>query len=49
VEKLLLRICRSVALILFCKEEEDEINLFFVNDCFYGKHNEEVDFIDEHC
>ncbi|MGQ1946159.1 hypothetical protein ACT3CD_03520 [Geofilum sp. OHC36d9] len=30
------------------KEEEDEVSLLFVNDCFYDKHNEVVDFIDKH-
>jgi hypothetical protein len=29
------------------KEEEDEVSLLFVNDCFYDKHNAEVDFIDK--
>jgi hypothetical protein len=30
------------------KEEEDEVSLLFVNDCFYDKRNAEVDFIDKH-
>jgi hypothetical protein len=45
--KRLLLVCRSVALIMLYKKEEDEVSLFFVNDCFYGKHNEVVDFIDK--
>jgi hypothetical protein len=32
-------------LIMLCKEEVDEVSLLFVNDCFYDKRNEEVDFI----
>jgi hypothetical protein len=30
------------------KQEEDEVSLLFVNDCFYDKRNVEVDFIDKH-
>ena len=43
--KLLLRICGTIALIMLCKEEEDEVSLLLVNDCFYDKHNAVVDFI----
>jgi purine-nucleoside phosphorylase len=33
---------------MLCKEEEDEVSLLFVNDCFYDKRNEVVDFIDKY-
>jgi hypothetical protein len=39
---------KAIALIMLYKEEEDEVSLLFVNDCFYDKHNAEVDFIDKH-
>ncbi len=41
-------IIKAIALIMLYKEEEDEVSLLFVNDYFYGKHNEVVDFIDKH-
>ncbi|MGQ1948009.1 hypothetical protein ACT3CD_13010 [Geofilum sp. OHC36d9] len=46
--KLLLWIYLINALIMLYKEEEDEVSLLFVNDCFYDKRNAEVDFIDKH-
>jgi hypothetical protein len=39
---------KAIALIMLYKEEEDEVSLLFVNDCFYDKRNAEVVFIDKH-